>query len=94
MEVIKKASTNNKMEKTQSFASQSWYLASYELYDGESFVEFCIYDLNVYRRLITVAVTSQGRLSTQTFDLLEDEDGFYFEYGYWFPQPIRVADFE
>lgn len=94
MEAMKKAATNNKIGSNQSFARQSWYLSSYKLFDDENFVTFYIYDLNIDRSLITVAISNQGRLSTQTFDLLEDEYGFYFEYGYWFPQPIRVADFE
>lgn len=70
-----------------------YYLREYEMHDGEKFTTFTIYDLNVYNKQITVAISSLGRLSTITFDLHKDRLGVYFEFGYYVPRRIYVADF-
>ena len=53
-----------------------------DYYDGESFVYFDIVEVNAELEKITVVVSHQGRITMQTFDLLEDEDNdVFFEYG-------------
>lgn len=71
----------------------NYYMKEFELFDGEGFVTFNIYDIKEYSRQITVAISSQGRISVQTYELQEDEDGWFFEYGYWHTTRIDLSDF-
>lgn len=73
---------------------KDYLMKEFELFDGDKFITFNVYDLNLARNVITVATTSDGRISVQTFDLQQDELGCFFEYGYWFPQRIYVEDFQ
>lgn len=70
-----------------------FYLKEFQYYDGESFVTFNIYDLNEGKQTITVAITNQGKISLVEYDLLQDEEGLYFEYGVNYTR-INVDDFE
>lgn len=70
-----------------------FYLKEFQYYDGESFVTFNIYDLNEDKQTITVAITNQGKISLVEYDLLQDEEGLYFEYGINYAR-INVDDFE
>lgn len=53
-----------------------------DYYDGESFVYFDIISVDAENENITVMVSHQGKLTMQTFELMEDEDkDVFFEYG-------------
>lgn len=53
----------------------------YEYFDGEYFHKLNIIDVDDSNKIATIAITCAGKISVQEFDLLEDEDGLYFEYG-------------
>lgn len=53
----------------------------YEYFDGEYFHTLNIIDVGDNNRIATIAITCAGKISVQEFDLLEDENGLYFEYG-------------
>ena len=72
----------------------SYYMKELEFFDGESFITFTIYELNPFNKRITIAASSQGRISIDTYDLLEDNYGYFFEYGYWHTKQIYISDFE
>ena len=58
------------------------FMKEHNIFDGEDFVKFNVIDTNLDATTITVAVTTQGRISVETFDLLEDDNkDLYFEYG-------------
>lgn len=60
----------------------------YMLDDGYGdYITFNIIETNVDRELITVAVTYLGKITINSYDLYEDADGLYFEYG---PSLINV----
>ena len=61
--------------------NKSLYLKEYELYDGEAFVTFNIWELNETKNEISVVVTNRGKITMVTYSLLEDNKGLYFEYG-------------
>lgn len=67
----------------------------YELqyFNGYDYTTFNIIDSNGDRKEIMVAVTHNGKISVLTYDLLEDKNGFYFEYGPLFDR-IRLDNFE
>ena len=58
-----------------------FYLHEFKLFDGEEYITFNIVALNESKKEILVAVTNRGRITQVTYDLFEDENGYYFEYG-------------
>ena len=58
-----------------------FYLHEFKLYDGEAYITFNIVALKESTKEIEVAVTNRGKISIVTYDLFEDENGYYFEYG-------------
>lgn len=65
----------------------------YEYFDGEYFHKLNIIDVDEENNVATIAITCAGKISVQEFDLLEDEDGLYFEYGPLL-DIIHINDFE
>ena len=61
----------------------------YEFFDGDHFITFDIIDVDEENEQITVAISNQGRITQDTFPLLEDDeideetvnDIRYFEFG-------------
>ena len=72
---------------------KQYQLSEFQFYDGEAVITFNLIDIDTEKREITVAVTNRGKISVQTFDLLEDQGRLYFEFGVSFNQ-IDVDDFE
>lgn len=70
-----------------------YYLKEFEYFNGIDFIKFNITDLNVVFNKITVAVTNCGRISIIDYELLEDNKGYYFEYGQDYTK-IYINDFE
>ena len=69
------------------------YLKEFQYYDGEDFVTFNIYYLNREKNVVTLVVTNRGKISILDYDLYENENGLYFEYGPSFNK-IHIDDFE
>lgn len=65
----------------------------YELFDGEYFHKFNMIEINESQTTATIAVTYAGKISVQEFDLYENENGLYFEYGVM-NDKIYINDFE
>ena len=72
---------------------RKYYLSEFQLHDGEAFVTFNIVSIDTSKNEITVAVSNRGRISVITYDLLTDNNGFFFEYGVDY-EKIRIYDFE
>ena len=64
----------------------------YEHFDGYDYTTFDIIETDVDRMKITVAVTYIGKISVVSYELYEDENGLYFEYGPLFTK-IYIDDF-
>lgn len=58
-----------------------FYMQEFEHFNGESFIKFNIVDMG--KGTITLAITNQGKITLGTYNLYEDENGLYFEYGRW-----------
>lgn len=67
------------------------YLKEFQLWDGEKFITFNMLDLS--DKKIVVAVTDEGKISVYEYELFEDENGLYFEFGANFTR-INIKDFE
>ena len=70
-----------------------FYLHEFQIFDGEATITFDIVELNELKNEISVAITNRGKISVVTYDLLQDENGFYFEYGCEY-QKIKISDFK
>ncbi len=57
------------------------YLKEFQHFDGEEFITFNIYFLDKENNKITVVITNRGKITVTDYDLFEDENGLYFEYG-------------
>ena len=72
---------------------RKYYLSEFQLYDGEVFVTFNIVSIDTSKNEIIVAVSNRGRISVITYDLLTDNNGFFFEYGVDYKK-ININDFD
>ncbi len=69
-----------------------------DFYNGNHFIIFDVIEINDEKQTITVEISNQGRISQDTFQLLEDsksgklEEIRYFEYGVNFDK-IYIDDF-
>ena len=68
-----------------------FYMKEFEYFDGEKFVTFNIVEMR--EKTITVAITNQGKISMLEYELFQDEEGLYFEYGNTYAR-ININDFE
>ena len=72
---------------------RTYYLREFQLYDGEVDITFNIVAIDTFKEEITVAITNRGRISVVTYDLLKNDNGYYFEYGIYFDK-TNINDFE
>lgn len=74
-------------------------MCEYDFFDGDHFITFDIVEINDDNETVLVAISNQGRITQDTFDLLEDEaldeicENRYFEYGLY-QDKIYINDFE
>lgn len=65
----------------------------YEHFNGENYIIFDIVETDADKNKIMVAISNQGSITQDIFDLLENDDGQYFEYGLY-QDKIYLNDFE
>ena len=53
----------------------------FDFNDGESLIRFDVVAYCPDTKQITFAITNQGKISVLDFEVFEDEDGHYIEYG-------------
>ena len=64
----------------------------YQHFNGYDDVTFNIIETNCDRKTITVAISYLGKITITDYDLLENKNGLYFEYGPLFDK-IYVNNF-
>ena len=65
----------------------------YEYFNGENFITFDIIEVNEDKQQVTVAISNEGKIIEETFDLLKDKvDRQYFEYGLYLDK-IYIDEF-
>ena len=73
----------------------------YDYFNGDHFITFDIIDIDEENGKITLAISNQGRITQDTFDLLEDNeideemtnDIRYFEFGLY-ADKVYLSQFE
>jgi len=68
------------------------YLSELLHHDGEKFIKFNIVEFNDDKGEVTVAITNQGKISVQSFELMSDDGRLFFEYGVMLTE-IYIDDF-
>lgn len=65
----------------------------YEYFNGENFIIFDIIEVNEDKNQVAVAISNEGKIVEETFDLLKDkEDRQYFKYGLYIDK-IYIDEF-
>lgn len=64
----------------------------YKHHNGDHYIIFDIIETNIDNATITVAISNQGKIVQDTFDLLNIDDAPYFEYGLY-QEKIYLNDF-
>ena len=72
---------------------KQYYLAEFHYFDGDHSIIFNIVAIDFERRKITIAISNQGKITQQTFELKGEEDELYFEYGTFDEDRIPVNEF-
>ena len=70
-----------------------FYLHEFKIHDGEAWITFNIVDISELKNEISVAITNRGKITVVTYDLYQDENGYYFEYGCEYTK-ININDFK
>lgn len=83
----------NVKKKIENMEFKEYYLREFQLYDGECDITFNLVGIDFIKEEITVAVSNRGRISVVSYDLLKNDNGYYFEYGIDF-EKIHLNDFE
>ena len=68
------------------------YLSEILHFDGENYIKFNIVEINRDKREVKIAITNQGKISVNTFDLLGPKNDLFFEYGVMLDE-IYIEDF-
>lgn len=69
------------------------YLYEYQLFDGDAYIIFNIVGINYDATKVKVAITNRGKISVVEYELFEDKQGKYFEYGSLL-EKVYLDDFE
>ena len=70
-----------------------FYSHEFKIHDGEAWITFNIVDISELKNEISVAITNRGKITVVTYDLYQDENGYYFEYGCEYTK-ININDFK
>ena len=73
---------------------KNYYLQEFHYFDGDHYIIFNIVAIDFERKEITVAISNQGKITQQTFELKCSDDKLYFEYGIFDENKILVDEFE
>ena len=73
---------------------KKYYLQEFHYFDGDHYIIFNIVAIDFERKEITVAISNQGKITQQTFELKGSDDKLYFEYGIFDENKILVDEFE
>lgn len=76
-----------------NLSMKKYYLSEFSLYDSDHFITFNILEINILKSEITVAITNQGGITVETFDLITTDGLMYFEYGIY-SEKIALNNFD
>ncbi len=69
--------------------------SEFELSDIDYDVTFNIVDIDFWFETVTVAITDNGKITQDTYELMKDKDGrYYFEYGRFYEKKVYIDEFQ
>lgn len=81
-------------KENEKYSLSKMYLKEFSLVNSEYDITFNIVDIDIDRMTITVAITNQGKISVNKYDLKRDKNNnLFFEYGHLL-EKINIDDFE
>ncbi len=68
--------------------------SEFEMSDVDYDVTFNIVDIDLFYETVTVAITDNGKITQDTYQLMKDKDNrYYFEYGRFYEKKVYIDDF-
>lgn len=68
--------------------------SEFELNDIDYDSTFNIVDIDFFYETVTVAITDNGRITQDTYQLMKDRDGkYFFEYGRFYEKKVYIDNF-
>ena len=68
--------------------------SEFEMSDVDYDVTFDIVDIDFWYETVTIAITDNGKITQDTFQLMKDKnDRYYFEYGRFYEKKVYIDDF-
>ena len=68
--------------------------SEFEMSDIDYDVTFNIVDIDFWFETVTVAITDNGKITQDTYQLMKDKNGrFYFEYGRFYEKKVYIDCF-
>ena len=68
--------------------------SEFEMRDVDYDVTFDIVDIDFWYETLTVAITDNGKITQDTYQLMQDKDGrYYFEYGRFHEKKVYIDEF-
>lgn len=68
--------------------------SEFELSDVDYDVTFDIVDIDLWYETVTVAITDNGKITQDTYQLMRDKYGrYFFEYGRFYEKKVYIDDF-
>lgn len=68
--------------------------SEFELSDVDYDVTFDIVDIDLWYETVTVAITDNGKITQDTYQLMRNKDGrLYFEYGRFYEKKVYIDEF-
>ena len=68
--------------------------SEFELNDIDYDSTFNIVDIDFFYETVTVAITDNGRITQDTYQIMKDRDGkYFFEYGRFYEKKVYIDNF-
>lgn len=68
--------------------------SEFEMSDVDYDVTFDIVDIDFWYETVTIAITDNGKITQDTFQLMKDKnDRYYFEYGRFYEKKVYIDEF-
>ncbi len=73
---------------------ESLLFSEFEMSDIDYDITFNIVDIDFWFETVTVAITDNGKITQDTYELMKDKDGrYYFEFGRFYEKKVYIDDF-
>ena len=84
----------NQVQNENELSREYLLFSEYELSDIDYDVTFDLVDIDFWFETVTVAISDNGKITQETYELMKDSNGrFYFEYGRFYEKKVYIDEF-